>query len=81
MGPGACGTAVRGVQWPRRPIATLEYNDPVKFKVLLGSLVWLVLITTAHVQFNVGWARLLSQFRVTLGMERPELIVGFLPVT
>jgi len=53
----------------------------MKFKVLLGSLVWLVLITVLHVQLNVGWASLGKKLRVTFGGERQELVVGFLPVT
>ena len=40
-----------------------------------------VLTTTAHVQLNVGWERLTAELRVALGLERPELVVGFLPVT
>lgn len=53
----------------------------MKQKVLIGALVWLALVTFGHIQLNVGWERLATLTRVTLGMERPELIVGFLPVT
>ncbi|MCB9898944.1 MAG: hypothetical protein H6825_13145 [Planctomycetes bacterium] len=53
----------------------------MKFKVIVGSLVWLALITLAHIQLNVGWDRLASSARVMFGTERPRLIVGFLPVT
>jgi len=53
----------------------------LKLKVALGALAWAVLISLAHVQLNVGWSRLMSQTQVMLGIERPELFVGFLPVT
>jgi hypothetical protein len=53
----------------------------VKLKVALGSAVWLLLITVGHLHVNVGWAQALRQLKVTFGQERPELIVGFLPVT
>ena len=53
----------------------------MKFKVILGSLVWVVLISVLHIQLNVGWARLGARARVMLGWERRELVVGFLPVT
>ena len=53
----------------------------MKLKVVVGSIVWLVLITVSHIQLNVGWERALSQVKVVFGFERPELIVGFLPVT
>lgn len=54
---------------------------PVKLKVLLGALVWLSLITAAHLHLNVGWERAADQVRVLLGLQRQELLVGFLPVT
>jgi len=53
----------------------------VKRTVVLGACLWTLLITAAHVQLNVGWERLAAKTRVFLGMEREELIVGFLPVT
>lgn len=53
----------------------------MKHKILVGSSVWLVLITLLHVQLNIGWERLGKDVRVLLGSERPELVVGFLPVT
>jgi hypothetical protein len=56
-------------------------NPTMKSRVLVGSLIWLVLITVSHVHLNVGWARMVSKMRVFVGVERPELIVGFLPVT
>ena len=45
------------------------------------SNAWLVLITVGHVQLNVGWQKVAQEVRVLLGQERPELVVGFLPVT
>jgi hypothetical protein len=53
----------------------------VKRNILFGAAIWLVLITTLHLHLNVGWARLASRMQVWLGNERPELVVGFLPVT
>lgn len=53
----------------------------MKRQVCIGSLVWLLVITGAHIQLNVGWNELVRETRVFFGMERPELIVGFLPVT
>lgn len=53
----------------------------MKLKVLIGSLAWALLITLGHIHLNVGWDRLASKTRVFLGLERPELVVGFLPVT
>lgn len=56
-------------------------RQAMKLKVLLGALVWLLVITLAHVQLNVGWAKVVNDVRVMLGLQRRELIVGFLPVT
>ncbi len=53
----------------------------MKRTVILGALLWTLLITAAHVHLNVGWDRLAAQARVFFGMDREELIVGFLPVT
>ena len=53
----------------------------MKRKVLIGALVWMLLITSAHVQLNVGWSALRQEVAVLTGREREELIVGFLPVT
>ena len=53
----------------------------MKRKVAIGSLLWLVLITLAHIQLNVGWSALRREVAVMTGKEREELIVGFLPVT
>ena len=53
----------------------------MKLKVLIGSAVWTLLITVLHIHINVGWKTFQHELRVFLGMERPELVVGFLPVT
>ena len=49
--------------------------------VLLGSIVWTLFISLLHVQFNVGWGRLMDKARALGGDQREELVVGFLPVT
>jgi hypothetical protein len=53
----------------------------MKSKLLLFSLVWLAFITISHLSLNVGFERISKSLRVALTDERPELIVGFLPVT
>ena len=53
----------------------------MKSKIVLGSCIWVLLITLGHLHVNVGWARAGQHLRVFLGMERAELLVGFLPVT
>ncbi len=55
----------------------------MKLKVCVGGLVWIAVITIAHIHANVGWDRFLSETRRTIGLEegRQELVVGFLPVT
>jgi len=53
----------------------------VKLKVTLGALIWAIVITVIHVQLNVGWSRLWDRIQVMRGVERAELVVGFLPVT
>ena len=53
----------------------------MKFRVVLGSIVWTLLVTITHIQVNVGWENFKDELRVLVGLERPELIVGFLPVT
>lgn len=47
----------------------------------LGTLLWLVLISVAHVEFNVGWARAGGFFKGFIVEPQRELQVGFLPVT
>ena len=41
----------------------------------------MLVITVAHLHVNVGWARAVDQVKVIFGLQRAELIVGFLPVT
>lgn len=53
----------------------------MKRKVAIGALFWMLIITLAHVQLNVGWSTLRREVAVLTGQEREELIVGFLPVT
>lgn len=53
----------------------------MKFKVFVGALMWALFISALHVQLNVGWRQLGHQMKVLLGVERQELLVGFLPVT
>jgi hypothetical protein len=53
----------------------------MKLKVLLGATAWLLLITVSHLGLNVGFDTLAQRYRVLVGEEREELIVGFLPVT
>ena len=55
----------------------------MKLKVCIGGLVWMALITLAHVHANVGWERFLTETGRVFGLEggRQELVVGFLPVT
>lgn len=49
--------------------------------MLLFWLIGMALITVAHIGVNVGWDRLVRNLRESVGLERKELYVGFLPVT
>ncbi len=53
----------------------------MKLNVVVGSLLWALLITLAHVHLNVGWDQLRRRIGVARGEQRAELLVGFLPVT
>lgn len=53
----------------------------MKARILTAAGVWLALISVLHFHLNVGWTRLADGFRVLLGGDRQEMIVGFLPVT
>ncbi|MFT7484466.1 MAG: hypothetical protein ACI9F9_000306 [Candidatus Paceibacteria bacterium] len=53
----------------------------MKRRVLTWVAIWLVVITFSHVWLNIGFERASHNMQVALGNERPELIVGFLPVT
>jgi hypothetical protein len=53
----------------------------MKLRILLGAALWTVLITLLHIWANVGFGDFGAAVRVWLGIERPMLRVGFLPVT
>lgn len=53
----------------------------MKAKILTATGLWLLLISLAHVQLNIGWANAAEKVKVLLGLQRAELVVGFLPVT
>ncbi len=53
----------------------------MKRKVCTGAAAWLVLITLSHMHMNVGWSNVQQKIQVMLGIQRAELVVGFLPVT
>lgn len=53
----------------------------MKFKILVSAGIWLCLITLCHIWLNVGFTKVGKEFRILMGEERSELIVGFLPVT
>ena len=53
----------------------------MKFKIVGGALSWLIVVTILHVTLNIGWARLAHKIEIRFTGERPELVVGFLPVT
>ncbi len=50
-------------------------------KVMLGALLWTALLTLLHVQLNIGWDGLNTKVKVIMGLEREQMLVGFLPVT
>ena len=53
----------------------------MKLRVLLGAILWTALITVLHVWANIGVTDFRQSIKVWLGEERPQLRVGFLPVT
>jgi hypothetical protein len=53
----------------------------MKSRLLLFSSLFLVLISIAHVQLNVGWDELADKWAVMMGEKRKTMHVGFLPVT
>lgn len=53
----------------------------MKRRLLLGSVLWTVLVTFLHVWANVGFGTLWQELRTSVGLVRPTLRVGFLPVT
>ena len=61
---------------------TLGARGPsMKLKILLGAVLWTGLITFLHLWANVGFDEFARATRVWFGVERPQLRVGFLPVT
>jgi len=53
----------------------------MKLRIVLASVLWTVLITFLHLWANVGFSKFAEGVRTGLGLERPSLRVGFLPVT
>ena len=53
----------------------------MKLRIALGTIVWLVLISVAHLHLNVGWSRSADWVASFFGKDRSKLQVGFLPVT
>jgi hypothetical protein len=53
----------------------------MKLKFLLVWLAGMLLLSVAHVQFNLGWSEFARSLRESFGLERRQLQVGFLPVT
>lgn len=53
----------------------------MKLRILVGSLVWILLVTSLHVGANIGFAQFVQDIKQAVGLERQALRVGFLPVT
>lgn len=53
----------------------------MKRRLLVGSVLWTALVTCLHVWANVGFGPLWQELRAAVGLVRPSLRVGFLPVT
>ena len=53
----------------------------MKLRIVLGSVLWTLLITCLHLWANVGLSNFAEGIRASLGLARPTLRVGFLPVT
>lgn len=53
----------------------------MKLRILIVSVVWTLAISALHIGLNVGVAEFKSSIRASLGLERKQLYVGFLPVT
>lgn len=56
-------------------------NAVMKFRIVVGAVVWTLVITVLHLWSNVGMARFGDEVQVWLGLKRPTLRVAFLPVT
>ena len=64
------------------PMPPFTRNAPsMKFRIMVGSFAWLLVISLLHVSLNVGWKDLWHDVKVLFGQERRTLLVGFLPVT
>jgi hypothetical protein len=53
----------------------------MKRSIFLGAIIWLLFITSSHIELNVGWAKMQTSVGQFFGMKRDKMIVGFLPVT
>ncbi len=53
----------------------------MKRRLFVGALVWTLVVTLLHLWANVGFSQLARGVRESLGLTRPTLRVGFLPVT
>jgi hypothetical protein len=47
-------------------------------KMLLGTLAWVLVITTLHLTLNVSWVSVLNEY---LPKEKRKLNVAYIPVT
>ena len=53
----------------------------MKARIALFTVLFLALVSAAHVRWNIGWKAVEDDLRMLLGGERQTLYVGFLPVT
>ena len=53
----------------------------MKLRIAIGAFIWLLALTFGHIYLNIGFKKMKQNVQVSLGNERPELVVGFLPVT
>ncbi len=53
----------------------------MKRRLFVGSIAWTLIVTLLHLWANVGFGPLARGVRESLGLTRPTLRVGFLPVT
>src|SRR5215470_8394892 len=53
----------------------------MKLRLFVWSAAIVLGLGVAHVWLNVGWTQFRENLRTSLGGERQEMIVGFLPVT
>ena len=71
--PGRLPTDRKAAAHPSAPV--------MKRRLLVGSVLWTLLVTCLHVWANVGFGTLRKELSSALGLTRPTLRVGFLPVT